>query len=50
MRYFQYATAYGDNTWPNSSVNKTLDVDKNLNSPRELTAEEEKELMNVEEK
>ena len=31
-------------------LNKTLDGDKDLNSPRELTAEAEKELMMVEEK
>ena len=31
-------------------LNKTLDGDKDLNSPRELTAKAEKELMVVEEK
>ena len=31
-------------------LNQTLDGDKDLNSPKELIAEEEKVLMNVEEK
>ena len=49
-RHFQSTTSCWDNTWTNNSFKQNLICDKDFNSPRELTAEAEKESTIVKEK